>query len=266
MSFLRISQTNALKAATLSAAGAVGGRPVANVLTGIKVEALRVTGTTATVIATFAVPTLVRAVATAATNLTAAGTMSVRLTSDTGGVTQVAATGPVGAAPGGPNTCTTSAEFAYGRHNKFAAWLPDAPVCSRVEVTFSDSTNVNGFLDIGHLWAGDYWQSPIAPAYGMSTAWEFVDDTTQRNGAGDLIAPDVPSFDKCSLTLEMLSPTGRRELYQLLRQAGTDKVLLAIEVENQVEHDTLLYGRVRAGDFSMPFFRASSVQINVEGW
>lgn len=266
MSFLRISNTNALKTATLSAAGAVAGRGAANVLTDIKVEALRVTGTTATVVATFAAPTLVRAVATAATNLTAAGTMSVRLTSDTAGVTQVAATGPVAAAPGGPAACSTSAEFAFGKHNKFSAWLPSAPVCRRVEVTFSDPTNANGFLDIGHLWAGDYWQAPVMPAYGMATGWEFVDDSSQRNGAGDLIAPAAPSFDKCSLTFEMLNHTGRRELYQLLRQAGTGKMLLAVEVAGAVDHDVMLYGRLRAGDFAMPYFRLSSAQVNVEGW
>lgn len=269
MAFLRLIHTNLLKTAqSVTAAGFTAGRGPEGLTTDLKVQALRVPGTTATVVATFAQPVQVRAVVSAATNLTASGTMTVRLTSDTGGTTQVALSAPATPAPGGPAVCTTSAEFAYGKHSKLAVWLPTAPVCRRVEVTFSDPTNANGFLDIGNLLVGDYWQAPMMPTYGFATGWDYLGEDEQRNQGGDLVSMAKPSFDQCSLTLQMLSATDKRGLYAWLRQLPSSALaLLALEVGGVVEHDALLYGRVRTGGgFALPYHNAHEVKLNVQGW
>ncbi|MCC7597744.1 hypothetical protein IGS61_09620 [Janthinobacterium sp. FW305-129] len=274
MTNLRIIHHNASDLAVITASSQSGGLTAANLLTDIKSEVWRSTGTSATLRAVFPSTALIGALALPFCNLSSAATLRVRgyvLASDSTpafdtGTVQACAHQPLGAWDWGLEPLGVNA-FSYGGGAYGRIWFAPAWV-EKLEIDIDDALNPAGYIEASRLVAGMYWSPESNADYGASVT---ADDASQhyRNEGGDLLTNVGPRSRKLALSLTAMSPPDRSKLMAILRGNGKSRpVFISLFPESDdplLEQDHQVYGKLpEAIAVTTPQFERYSTSITVE--
>jgi hypothetical protein len=272
---LRIIHDNAADRATVTASTTAGDLVAASMLTEIKGEVHRSTGTGVTYTLAWADGESIGGVALPATNLTADATIQVRLYSDVECTALIADSG-VGYACPGLNlgmwdwTVPLNANaFAFGGLSKSAVWFDDHYFAKGCKIDLVDAGNGAGYIDCSRIVAGAYWEPEYNASYGLDA--NVVDtSTTARNDAGDLLADRGTQHDSLSFSLDHMREGGRARLMMIFRQCGTARNLFVSifpgGASSVAEQDHMIYGKRANSGVAHSFYAAFSNKITMEGW
>jgi hypothetical protein len=229
MSNFRVIFDNATDRASLAvsswASESLGG---ANLFSDYKGEVWRAASKTATITLSWGKAEFVGGVLLPYANLTAEATVRVRLFAQPDDVEPVLDTGTILACPGATlDTLAWGVEalgvnaYSYAGSSCGRAWFNQAPA-RRVEITISDENNPAGYIEVGRLVTGRYWEGERNVDYDPQLT--LVDSTNNtRSDAGDLLSDVGTKSRKLSLGLSNLSPAERKTLWGLLAGNGRAK-------------------------------------------
>lgn len=274
MANFRIIHDNAADRAVLgvssSASAALG---AANLKTDRKGEIWRASATQGTITATWASAETLGGVMLPYTNLGPGSTIRVKGYTNAGDALPAYDSGAVLGCPplpaDQPDTRAQAAgvnSYAYTGAACARLWFPNITV-RKLEVIVSDPTNPSGYIEIGRLVCGRYWEGQKNADYGAGVT--PVDRTELvRNDGGDLV-PDIGTqHRKLTFALSNLTRPDRNVLWNVL--AGNGKrvpifvSLFPEDADVGLEQQHQLYGRlVTSPAMSMPSFLqyASSLEI-----
>ncbi len=274
MNNFRIIYDNKADIATLAASSTAGGLVVANMLTDLKSDVWRSTSTTASITLTWASACIIGGVALPFTNLSSAATIRVRGYTNAGDPTPVFDTGTILACPPlaltlwGWGTLPLGVNaFTYGGAAYGDAWTPITSV-KQVVIDLDDTTNPAGYIEVGRLVAGSYWEGSKGADYGAGST--PVDTSTQlRNDAGDLMTDRGTMHKKQTVPLTTLSPTERQTLWNILIGNGLFRpVYLSMypdSADTGLEQSGMLYGKlVNSPAVTTPAFREYATSLEIE--
>lgn len=119
------------------------------------------------------------------------------------------------------------------------------PVQARfLDIYFDDTSNSDGFIEIGRLVASSGFQPEINMAYGSSVA--FVDESRiQRSRGGQFFSDIVPVYRQFKINLEYVKTQDMlSNFYEMQRRGGTFKpVLIILNPDDAINlHRYTLYG------------------------
>jgi hypothetical protein len=278
MSNMRVVYDNVANAASqLTASTTSGALVAANLLTELKGQVHRSTGTSVTYTARWTSDQRVGCVALPCTNLTAAATMRVRLYSDTNATALVADSGTVLAVPGfnlDPKlwpTARNANSFAFGGGVKAVQWFTAQPTNIRaVVVDLADTNNPAGYIDCSRLVVGDYW----SPTYNIQNGvqLEVVDNSqTSRRDSGDLITDRSFVYDNLTFDFSLLTDSDKNNLVRIFRNVGThDNIFVSLFPTDPLAattHDSAIYGK-RSGNSAVTYqlYSYYAHQMQLTGW
>lgn len=272
---LRIIHDNAADRSTVSASTTAGALAAGNMLTDLKGQLHRSTGTSVTYTLTWPSFETVAGAALPACNLTADATIRVRGYDAAVGGELLADSGVQYACPGqvlglwdwtGP---INGNAFAYGGAAKAVCWLTDHYAVKRLVIDIEDAGNPAGHIDCARLVVGAYWSPEYNADYGATTG---INDASQnaRNDAGDLLTDRAALSETLQINLEMMPPADRARVNQIMRSSGTARpVLVALipsDADPLLQQDTLIYGKRQNAGITFDYFNAFGTSITVEGW
>lgn len=285
---LRVIHDNAADRATLVASTTAGALAAANMLTDIKGQVHRSTGTSVSYTLTWAEFQSIGGLALPATNLSADATIRVRAYDAASGGNLLADTGLLYACPGpgieywdwslplNQNAAALAGwsnadgnAFAFGGASKSSVWFDQHVAAKRLVVDLVDAGNLAGFIDCSRLVCGAYWSPTWNASYGVQND---VQDTTKnsRNAAGDNLSDRGPQFDTLRLDVKYMPTEDRARLNAILKGNGLSKpVFLSLVPESAdalLEQDMQIYAKRLPGGLVYEIFNAHSTQISLEGW
>lgn len=245
MANLRVVANNLADAGTLSGSAGIGALVLNNLKRDAKSLVWRAPGTNGAINVVLPAAQMVRCVAFASTNMTAAATMSV---SGAGSTVSARACVPAvydkpydwGTAPNGANT------FSFGGGNLARLYFPGG-VTSSISINLSDPTNPDGYIEASRIIVGDYWEPTFNVDLGASAG--VVDNTVNsRSDAGDLISDRGYMHRTLSMALSTLTTADRATLFKILRSNGMSRAMLVSlypdSTDGQLERDHQLYGKL----------------------
>lgn len=264
---LTFFRADEVRAGTITAdVGSPAGMPLGNLKTPQLSYVARLQGTTATVTVDFGRLRPISGVAALGHSLTVAGEWRVQLDDEAGFTTPLLDTGLVkiwpqtvawgqqawGAFPWGLRSVTVGG-------NKAFAFFP-AVSARYMKVTFADSTNPAGVLDVGRLWAEAVFQPTRSARNGYST--RFVDPSTvSESRDGTPWKNRRPRHQEMEFEVDFMTED---EAYGFVlamqRDLGTvDELIVLIERDNLPRrHLNTVYGRFS----DTPFVRYVGRQTN----
>jgi hypothetical protein len=278
MSNMRIVYDNVANTTSQLTASTTSGTLVAaNLLTELKGQVHRSTGTSVTYTARWTANQRVGCVALPCTNLTATATMRVRLFSDTNATVLVSDSGTGIAVPGfnlDPKlwpTARNANSFAFGGGVKAVRWFTAQPTNIRaVVIDLVDTNNPAGYIDCSRLVIGDYW----SPTYNIQNGvqLEVVDNSeTSRRDSGDLVTDRSFVYDNLSFDFSLLTDTDKNNLLRIVRNVGThDNIFVSLFPDDPsatTEHDSAIYGKRSASSaVTYQLFSYYAHQMQLTGW
>jgi hypothetical protein len=278
MSNMRIVYDNVANTTSqLTASTTSGNLGVAFLLTELKGQVHRSTGTSVTYTARWDANQRVGCVALPCTNLTATATMRVRLFSDTNATVLVLDSGTVTAVPGfnlDPKlwpTARNANSFAFGGGVKAVQWFTSRPANIRaVVIDLVDTANPAGYIDCSKLVVGDYWSPTYNIQNGMQL--ELVDNSeTSRRDSGDLITDRSFVYDTLSFDFSLLTDADKNTLTRIFRNVGThDNIFVSLFPEDPLlttAHDSSIYGkRSSSSAVTYQLYSYYAHQMQLTGW
>jgi hypothetical protein len=278
MSNMRIVYDNVANATSQLTASTTSGTLVAaNLLTELKGQVHRSTGTSVTYTARWNSNQRVGCVALPCTNLTAAATMRVRLFSDTNATALVADSGTTIAVPGfnlDPKlwpTARNANSFAFGGGVKAVRWFTTRPANIRaVVIDLVDTANPAGYIDSSRLVVGDYW----SPTYNIQNGVQlevFDNSQTSRRDSGDLITDRSFVYDNLTFDFSLLTDSDKNALLRIIRNVGThDNIFVSLFPEDPLtttQHDSSIYGKRNSSSaVTYQLFSYYAHQMQLTGW
>jgi hypothetical protein len=254
---LRVVYQNLINIATTTtvASTTASNTSAANLKLDSKGSVWRSTGTTATITVTFAIDQVVSAVIAPFCNLTTSSTISFICKNAAG--TQVATSGTVLCAPFlqiTPSNWGTTPQgvstYAYGGGTCARAYLPNNTkvTCRSVEITITDTSNADGYIELARLIVGDYWSPQYNTSFGLSTNTVDLSENL-RTESGNLVTNRGTQFKKMSFELSYLTPTDRQSLNAIIKGNGIAKaIFISLFPENSVDYDVeglhQIYGKL----------------------
>lgn len=275
MANFRIIYDNRADGASLAVSSqASAGLGAANLLTDIKSEVWRASTTSGTITATWAVAQLVSGVALPFTNLTADATIRVRGYTETADTTPAFDTGAVPACPplalglwGWGTTPMGVNAFAYAGSAYANIWFAAAAV-KKLVIDLVDASNSAGYIEVGRLVTGTYWEGLKGADYGASMT--LVDTSKHlRSDAGDLLTDVGTKHRKQSVPLTQLPASERLQVWNILVGNGMARpVFLSVfpgDADNGLEQCSMIYGKlVEAPGIAIPAFRQYATTLEIE--
>jgi hypothetical protein len=278
MSNMRIVYDNVANATSQLTASTTSGTLVAaNLLTELKGQVHRSTGTSVTYTARWTTNQRVGCVALPCTNLTATATMRVRLFSDTDATALVADSGTVTAVPGfnlDPKlwpAARNANSFAFGGGVKAVQWFTAQPANIRaVIIDLVDTNNSAGYIDCSRLVVGEYW----SPTYNIQNGvqLELVDNSqTSRRDSGDLITDRSFVYDTLTFDISLLTDADKNTLTRIFRNVGThDNIFVSLfpgDASQTTDHDSSIYGkRSSSSAITYQLYSYYAHQMQLTGW
>lgn len=273
---MRLVYNNVANSATIAANTTSGTLVAANLLTDLKSQVHRSTGTSVTYTLTWASNQTVGCVALPCTNLTATATMRVRLYSDTSATALVQDSGTAVAVPGfnlDPKLWPTARNvnsFAYGGGVKAVRWFTSQPTNVRaVVIDIVDSSNPAGYIDCSRVVVGSYW----SPTYNIQNGIQFdvVDDSeTTRRDSGDLITDRSFAYDTLSFDFSLLPETDKNQLVKIIRNVGThDYLFVSLLPEDAsaiAESESSIYAKRSNSGLTYQLYGYYAHQMQLTGW
>lgn len=275
MANLRVVYDNAADRATLAASSTAGSLAVNNMLSDIKSEIWRSTGSTATITVTWPVGELIGVVALPFCSLSSGATMRVRAytyTADTLPILdtgiQIAAAAPPfdvwgwGSEPLGVNA------YAYGGGTYGVVWFGTIVAVQKLVIDIDDDSNPLGYLECSRIVAGTYWE----PVAGADSGVEIgVGDLSkhERSDAGDLRTDRGAIFKTMTMDLSVLPAQDRNAMWRILRGNGMSRpvfISLVPKAEDAFEEQAFqIYGKL-SRQSSLKYIHANhySSQLEIE--
>lgn len=247
----------------------------ANLLTDIKSDVWRSTGTTETITATWSAAQLLGGAALAFTDLSTTATMRVRYYTEVADTVPVFDTGTNLACPamayglwtwGVPPLGVNA--FAYGGGAYARAWLDTAVSVKKVVIDLVDTSNPAGYIEVGRLVLGNYWQPAKNADYGASMS--LVDTSKNfRSDAGDLMSDVGTRHKKQTLALSNLSADDRAILWSMLMGNGVSRPIFFSLYPNsddtRLEQSHMMWGKlVTTPAISLPSYRNFANSLEIE--
>jgi hypothetical protein len=265
------NSTSQLTASTTS-----GTLVAANLLTDLKSQVHRSTGTSVTYTLRWTSNQTVGCVALPCTNLTATATMRVRLYSDTSATALVLDSGTVTAVPGfnlDPKlwpTARNANSFAYGGGVKAVRWFTTQPANIRAAIIdLADASNPAGYIDCSRIVVGPYW----SPTYNIQNGIQLdvVDDSeTTRRDSGDVITERSFVYDTLTFDFSLLPDSDKNTLIKIMRTAGThDNLFVSLLPEDSsaiTEHESSIYGKRSNGGLTYQLYGYYAHQMQLTSW
>lgn len=257
---LRILYKNVLETATITNPDGVDASfPIANLRTSNKGTICRRTGTTSMFRVTWSSHVDVNCVVVPYSNLSTNATLSIRVFSDTGWLTQIYYTT-------GPAYPYMQASLKVKDFNQYIAtasriYFPTQH-CRSMEITLTDTSLST--IDVSTMIAGKYWE----PTYNASFGVDVGIGTTRelkRTQAGDMFVSPGNSYKTLSVPINWLTETDRSELFKLLRNNGTHKPIFVSvfpeDADGSKEQLYQIYGRLSnsavINNFNYSFYSTS---------
>lgn len=271
MAILRIIADNVLHRAVLTASSTAGVLTAANLLTDVKSDVWRATGTSVTLTATWTTAETVSAVALPFCNLSPTATIRVRGYSDAAGNSLVLDTGAVLACPApaiklrGWTAAQAASAYAYGGGACARVWFASWAVM-RLVIDIVDTANVQGYIEAARAIAGAFW----SPSRTIADApWTLVDLSTHyRTDAGDMLTDAGTVHKKLPLNFGTLVPADRAALVGILRSSRAHPIFVSVFpgiADLELERDYTIYGkRSQDSEIAIQYAIAYSTTVELE--
>lgn len=277
MANLRVVFDNAIhRAATLTATQNVAGLPISNVLTDYKSEIWRsIAVTSVSITMTWPdPPETIGCVVLAHTNLTSTALVNVALYDQTAdGVPdqqsgyQNAAAGVNfgdfvwGSQPLGVNS------YAYGGASYAVIYVPRF-AARKVTITITDTLNPAGYLEVGRIIVGDYWEPTYNAEAGVTLGVADL-SKNERTDAGDLRTDRGTQHKTLSLDLNYLTQADKNTFYGIMRNGIYRPLFVSVTPESPDdifgEQMYQLYGKMsKATSLKYQLLGQFSTQLELE--
>lgn len=208
-----------------------------------------------TVRVAWASPETISCVAIPFNNLTNAALIRVRTYSDEAGSLLLSDSGWAVACPGGirgdalwANIPQGVNSFAYGGGSYALVWLPRASGIQHVQISLSDTTNPDGYIEFANLVVGDYWEADYNVGYGDVNVMTQETTKDERSDAGDLRIDRGVMCRDLSLSLKVLSANDKARLWRILRGNGMSTSVFVSVVPTSTDANEIqmhmIYGKL----------------------
>jgi hypothetical protein len=204
------------------------------------------------------------------TNLTTSSTIRVVVKNSVG--TSLYDSGTVSAVPYSNTTwitATGSNYYSYGGGTSVRLYFPSTYTTARsIEVTVTDTTNTQGYMEISRMLAGTYWQLTHNIEFGLSV--EYKDSSTHyRTQSGNLLTDAGTITKVLSFSLGYMSTADRNLLVQVFKQNALRRPVLVslfpadLDKEKEVIHE--IYGKLsNSGSLSHPMYTVYTTSLTIE--
>lgn len=251
MGNLRIIYDNAANRAAVTASTTAGSLAASNLLTDIKSQVWRATGTSATLTAIWTNAETVGSVALPFCNLTSGATIRVRGYTNAGDTTPIIDTGAVTACAGilpglwGANSPGASL-YSYGGGAYARVWFAPSLV-KQLTIDLVDTGNAAGYVEASRLVVGNYWSPAYNAAPGASLLAQDT-STHYRNDSGDLMTNIGTRSRKIMLNLGYMEAADRASLTSIVLGNGLSKPvffsLFPNDADSVLEQTHQIYGKL----------------------
>ncbi len=164
----------------------------------------------------------------------------------------------------------TSSSTTYTTRKVYSrVWIPTGVVCTSMLIEIIDPNNVNKYVEVSRLIAGDFWTPMYNTSYGLSTATRDL-STSDRSESGDLLTSIGAMYNTLNFDLKWLSPTDRIIFTKIIKLCGTQKPLfVSLFPDNTTEWDKeqtyQIYGKLSGtSNIEHPMFEIYSSQVEIE--
>jgi len=276
MANLRIVYSNAAnRNLSISASTTSGSLAAANLLTDIKSEIWRSTGTSADITLTWTNLEVVKMVALPFASLTTSATMRVRgytNTTDPEGSplfdTTALACCPVGSNYEWGNFSSLSVNnYGFGGGKTAVLWFTGGSV-RKIIVSLADSTNPNGYLEASRVVCGDYWESTYNADYGASMGAADL-SKHERSDAGDLRTDRGPRYKTLTVDITLMPAADRDVVWKIMYGNGMTRPvffsLIPQSTDASEEAIHQLYGKLaRTAALRYQFINQFNTTLEIE--
>lgn len=256
MSNLRIIDYNAANIATISTSTTAGTLVAANMLTDIKSQVWRSTGTSAAITATWTAGQSIDSVILPYSNLTKDATMRVRgyaNSTDVVGVATPLFDSTLYCCPytsasifGWDTNIPGVDNFGYGGAVYASAFIGAEALIKKIYIEISDTTNSSGYIEVGRIVIGNYWEPTYNSDYGLSLNYEDR-SSHNRNDGGDLMTDIQTRSKTITFSLSQFNASDREKLMKIYRSNGTSTpVYISFfpeDTDKNLEQDYQIYGK-----------------------
>ncbi len=277
----RLLLSDAIPAATLSAAGTVAGMGADKLKTDPKGEACRITGSSATLVATWASAQTIGVVILPACSLGPSSQIRIQAFADIAGTELLEDSDWQWAVPGAnlgnwdfsqplnqhswPNVASAN-DFSTGAPT-VASYFRQHHAAQRLEVQLQDPGAA--FIDVSRLVAGPFLQCRYNASYGASAGVIDLSSNT-RSEAGDIKTDWAPRARRLAFNLEFVPDHQRASIYDLLK-AGIGRWVFADlcygRADTRCRQDLMLYGKLtQPGSMAWAMHGYHSTQFDIEGY
>lgn len=271
-----------ISSSTLTVSSTTGATNKENLRNNTKSSVWRSVGTTATLLATFASASNVKAVVLPFCNLTSTATIRIRGFSSNPtlsgttvvGGTQVWDSGVLDACPWETSLLNSYAvppsltSYAYGGGKYARAYYYNTSTVTSITVEIVDPSNTAGYVELSRLVIGDYWSPRFNTSYGISL--DVVDtSSSDRMDSGDVSIVNSPKYTRLTFDLKYMDSSDRIKMLQLLRSNGYAKPMFVSifpeHTEAYLERDYQIFGRLSGSSpIVHPIYSMYSTQVNIE--
>lgn len=253
MSNLKILYNNVADSATISASTTAGSLVASNLLTDIKSDVWRSTGTSATLTLTWTTSQLLSGFILPFCNLTSSSTFRIKLFTNTADVTPVLDTGVISACAAAPlglwawGTVPLGVNaYSYGGASYGVGWFT-ATSCKKITVDIVDSINPSGYIEASRVVTGVAF-TPVNDA-DLNVDWWIEDRSTEaRSGGGDLRTDIGTTSKNLKFSLANMTPADRLSVASILKGNGKYKPLYISlfpqDVDTTKEQQYQIYGKL----------------------
>ncbi len=219
MANLRIVNDNAANSSTISASSTAGSLAASNLLTDVKAEVWRSTGTSASLTLTWTNTKAIACVALPFSNLSATATMNVKVYTNAADGSPASQTGAVLCSAGATSTNPGVNQLAFGGGTYACVWFSPRS-CKKVVIDIVDTGNSLGYIEAARVVVGNYWTPEFNAEYDAQIGFEDRSIST-RTDAGDLYTERGTMNKTLSFDMQFLSTTDRNQVWNIMRSNGT---------------------------------------------
>lgn len=271
---LKIISDNAANRATISAAPIASGMSAAAMQNDTCANVCRAPGTSMTITLVWPVLERIGGVHLPWSNLSPGATMRVRGYSDAAGTAQVFDTGAILACPwpvikllGSWTAATAASAYAYGGGAHARSWFANEMV-KRIDVDLVDVGNLQGYLEVARIFAGDAWSPSQNADYNPGLTPGGTGEAF-RDGAGGRRTRRGTKSRKMSVALSHMNEADRAAMWGVLAANGIEIPFIFSLYPNDTyparERDHQMYcGLVATAAMRRPNFAEHATALELE--
>ncbi len=264
MANLRILYSNLADTATVtsdSTGSTATNYPASNLINNRKHLVWRSNTTTGIITLIWSSPQIVNGLALASTNLGPTSTVRLRLYSDIAKTTLLLDTGTV--TPAVDTNTSSSSDSVH-------IWCNYMTNVRAAEVTVSQTSHPQGYLQVSRLIIGQYWEPTYNTSFGVSTSLVDTSENT-RTYSGTLVTDTKFVYKKLSFSLAFMNNADRNALISMVKEVGRRKnVYVSIfpsDSETGKEGWYSIYGRFTEDPtITHPMYTVYATDLSLESW